>query len=72
MPDSVPFEHERDCETHVEPNGTVEVWYAVIAPPCATLWPLNVQAAGVPALQELFVYEPERVPLEHVRCWLTH
>ena len=33
VPDSVPFEHVRDCDVHVEPYGTVAAWYAVTDAP---------------------------------------
>ena len=71
-PESVPLVHMRDCETHWLPEATDDDWYAVTEEPFVIVWPLKVQDVGVPTLQDAAVYEPERVPLEHVRVSETH
>ena len=71
-PESVPSLQVRDCETHDWPRPTVALWYAVTDEPCATVWPLKVQLAGGPTVQETWGKEPVRLPSLHVRVWETH
>ncbi len=74
-PLKAPSVQVRVSETHCEPAGTDEDWYAVTVEPLATVLPLNVHEAGAGAaatVHAAFAYVPESVPFEHVRCSETH
>ena len=60
-PESVPFEHERDSETQLEPYGTVEAWYAVTLPPWLTVDPLNEHVAGA-FTESVYACQPSEPP----------
>ena len=46
VPESVPFPHVRDCETHAEPRGDVGVSVASTELPCATMPPFHEHDAA--------------------------
>ena len=55
--------HVRCCDTHDEPAGTEDDWYAVTESSCATGVPLKLQ----PVEHDAYGYVPESVPFVHVR-----
>jgi hypothetical protein len=68
VPDRTPLLQVRVCDEHEVPQPADEDWYAVTEAPLATVVPQGVmhEEQGCTE-QEPLVYEPESVPLLHVR-----
>jgi len=67
-PDNDPLEQLLVCAAHDCPYATDDDWYAVMELPWFTVAPHGaVQLAAEPTEQEEYAYEPDSVPLVHVR-----
>jgi hypothetical protein len=67
VPESVPLLHTRDCEEHVPPAATDELWYAFTDAPFAIGWPLNAHNNGASTPHVAYWKVPDNVPLLHKR-----